>query len=175
MFTGIVEEIGEVTQINERDMTVMGAKVMEDLKLGDSVSINGACLTVVSQTAKEFSVDLSPETMRRTSLGGRRPGSGVNLERALAVGDRLGGHIVQGHVDGTARVQVLEREVNPKYYDLISEFDRLTGVPVLLNTSFNLKGEPIVCTPQQAINSFLKSGMDVLAIGEFISIKQGRE
>lgn len=79
------------------------------------------------------------------------------------------------HVDGTARVQVLEREVNPRYYDLINEFDRLTGVPVLLNTSFNLKGEPIVCTPQEAINCFLKSGMDVLAIGDFLAIKQGQE
>ena len=104
MFTGIVEEVGAVTQINERGMTVKGAKVMGDLKLGDSVSVNGACLTVVSQTASEFSVDLSPETMRRTSLGDLNPGSRVNLERALGVGDRLGGHIVQGHVDGTGRV-----------------------------------------------------------------------
>ncbi len=104
MFTGIVEEVGAVTQINERGMTVQGSTVMGDLKLGDSVSVNGACLTVVSQTAKEFSVDLSPETMRRTSLGDLNAGSRVNLERALAVGDRLGGHIVQGHVDGTGRV-----------------------------------------------------------------------
>jgi riboflavin synthase len=104
LFTGIVEEIGAVTQINERGMTVQCAKVMEDLKLGDSVSVNGACLTVVSQTAKEFSVDLSPETMRRTSLGDLNAGSGVNLERALGVSARLGGHIVQGHVDGTGRV-----------------------------------------------------------------------
>jgi riboflavin synthase len=104
LFTGIVEEVGAVTQIDERGMTVQGAKVMGDLKLGDSVSVNGACLTVVSQTAKEFSVDLSPETMRRTSLGDLSAGSGVNLERALGVSDRLGGHIVQGHVDGTGRV-----------------------------------------------------------------------
>lgn len=104
MFTGIVEEVGAVTQINHRGMTVKGAKVMGDLKLGDSVSVNGACLTVVSQNANEFSVDLSPETMRRTSLGDLNAGSGVNLERALGVGDRLGGHIVQGHVDGTGRL-----------------------------------------------------------------------
>ena len=104
MFTGIVEEVGAVTQINDQGMTVKGSKVMGDLKIGDSVAVNGACLTVVAQTATEFSVDLSPETMRRTSLGDLTTGSGVNLERALKVSDRLGGHIVQGHVDGTGRV-----------------------------------------------------------------------
>lgn len=75
------------------------------------------------------------------------------------------------HVDGTARVQTLKREDNPRYYDLIKEFDRLTGVPVLLNTSFNLKGEPIVCTPQEAINTFNNSGIDVMAIGDFLVTK----
>ena len=104
MFTGIVEEVGAITQISERGMSVMSSKVMYDLKLGDSVSINGACLTVVSQTATEFSVDLSPETMRRTALRHLSAGSRVNLERALKVNDRLGGHIVQGHVDGTGLV-----------------------------------------------------------------------
>ncbi len=104
MFTGIVEEVGTVNQISQRGMTVTGTKVTEDLKLGDSVSVNGACLTVVSLAVSAFSVDLSPETMRRTALGELIPGSGVNLERALGVGARLGGHIVQGHVDGTGRV-----------------------------------------------------------------------
>ena len=104
MFTGIVEETGSVRTIEPGRLTISAERVLSDLEVSHSICVNGACLTVVSQTAKEFSVDLSPETMRRTSLGGLRPGSGVNLERALAVGDRLGGHIVQGHVDGTARV-----------------------------------------------------------------------
>lgn len=104
MFTGIVEEVGTVAKIGPNGMTVRAAKVMEDLKLGDSVAVNGACLTAVSQSEKEFSVDLSPETMRRTSLGDLGPGSPVNLERALRLSDRLGGHIVQGHVDGTGKV-----------------------------------------------------------------------
>ena len=104
MFTGIVEEVGSVAHITENGMTIRASMVLEDLKIGDSVAVNGACLTAVSQTPSDFSVDLSPETMRRTSLGELHSGSQVNLERALRVSDRLGGHIVQGHVDGTGRV-----------------------------------------------------------------------
>ena len=75
------------------------------------------------------------------------------------------------HVDQTARVQTVEREVNPRYWQLISEFEGLTGVPVILNTSFNLRGEPIVCTPQEAISTFQRSGLDVLTIEDFIVAK----
>ena len=114
MFTGIVEEVGVVAKISGKSMTVRAAKVMEGLKLGDSIAVNGACLTAVSfsqsdeesdeRGEREFSVDLSPETMRRTALGELSEGRPVNLERALLVSDRMGGHIVQGHVDGTGRV-----------------------------------------------------------------------
>ena len=104
MFTGIVEEIGTVATISSNGMTVHAEKVMSDLKLGDSIAVNGACLTAVSIGDREFSVDLSPETMRRTSLGDLSADSVVNLERALSASDRMGGHIVQGHVDGTGRV-----------------------------------------------------------------------
>ncbi|MBM3946910.1 MAG: carbamoyltransferase, partial [SAR202 cluster bacterium] len=76
------------------------------------------------------------------------------------------------HVDGTARVQTVRRADNTKFYDLIKAFDDLTGVPVLLNTSFNIKGEPIVCTPQDAIRCFRKTGMDVLAIGDYMVVKE---
>jgi riboflavin synthase len=104
MFTGIVEELGVVVKISDNAMTVQASKVTEDLKLGDSISVNGTCLTAVNFSRTEFSVDLSPETMRRTSLGQLSVGSPVNLERALLATDRMGGHIVQGHVDGTGRV-----------------------------------------------------------------------
>jgi riboflavin synthase len=104
MFTGIVEELGVVAKISDNAMTVQASKVTEDLKLGDSISVNGTCLTAVNFSRTEFSVDLSPETMRRTSLGQLSVGSPVNLERALLATDRMGGHIVQGHVDGTGRV-----------------------------------------------------------------------
>jgi len=110
VFTGIVEEVGVVATISENAMTVRASKVTEDLKLGDSIAVNGACLTAVNFSGDEFSVDLSPETMRRTALGDLSQGSLVNLERALLVSDRMGGHIVQGHVDGTGRVMSTKPE-----------------------------------------------------------------
>ncbi len=110
MFTGIVEEVGVVAKISDNGMTVRASKVMADLKLGDSIAVNGTCLTAVSFGEREFSVDLSPETMRRTSLGQRSEGRPVNLARALWVSDRMGGHIVQGHVDGTGRIMSTKSE-----------------------------------------------------------------
>ena len=110
MFTGIVEEVGVVAKISDKAMTVRACKVLEDVKLGDSIAVNGACLTAVDFSKSEFSVDLSPETMRRTSLGQLSAGGPVNLERALLVSDRMGGHIVQGHVDGTGRVMSIKTD-----------------------------------------------------------------
>ena len=110
MFTGIVEEVGVVAKISDIGMTVRATKVTEDLKLGDSIAVNGACLTAVSFDRTEFSVDLSPETMRRTSLDQLSVGGPVNLERALLASDRMGGHMMQGHVDGTGRVMSTKRD-----------------------------------------------------------------
>ena len=110
MFTGIVEEVGVVAKITDNGMTVLATKVTEDLKLGDSIAVNGTCLTAVSFDQTEFSVDLSPETVRRTSLGRLSVGGPVNLERALLASDRMGGHIVQGHVDGTGRIMSTKRD-----------------------------------------------------------------
>ena len=110
MFTGIVEETGSVARLEPRRLTVKAEKVLEGLKLGDSISINGTCLTVVELGPQTFSADLAPETLRRTSLGSLAEGGVVNLERAVAVGDRIGGHIVQGHVDGTGRITSIRPE-----------------------------------------------------------------
>ena len=104
MFTGIVEEVGVVAGVRDYRLSIRAADVMEGLKLGDSIAVDGACLTVVARGEEVFTVDLSPETFRRTSFAGLREGNGVNLERPLALADRLGGHIVQGHVDGTGRI-----------------------------------------------------------------------
>ncbi len=104
MFTGIVEEVGTAAGVGAHRLTVRAEMVLDRLKLGDSMSVNGACLTVVALEDSTFSVDVSPETLRRTSLGDLAEGQSLNLERPLAVTDRLGGHIVQGHVDGTGRV-----------------------------------------------------------------------
>ena len=104
MFTGIVEEVGTVKASDECRLTIGAKRVLEGTKIGDSISVNGACLTVVSLSGDIFSVDVMPETLRRTNLGRLQRGDPVNLERALAIGDRLGGHFVQGHVEGTGRV-----------------------------------------------------------------------
>jgi len=110
MFTGIVEETGTVKSVNRQRMTLSAHTILQGTAPGDSISINGACLTVIEVSQDSFSVEIMPETLRRTSLGDLRPGDQVNLERALAVGGRLGGHFVQGHVDGTGRVLSLVPE-----------------------------------------------------------------
>ncbi|MET9444748.1 riboflavin synthase [Streptomyces sp. NPDC006610] len=111
MFTGIVEELGEVTAVESLGdacrFRLRGPVVTEDAKHGDSIAVNGVCLTVVEHEGDEFTADVMAETLRRSSLGDLVVGSRVNLERPTAVGARLGGHIVQGHVDGTGRI--LER------------------------------------------------------------------
>ncbi|GGU51147.1 riboflavin synthase [Streptomyces lavendofoliae] len=108
MFTGIVEELGEVTAVenlgDSSRFRLRGPLVTEDAKHGDSIAVNGVCLTVVDTADGEFTADVMAETLKRSSLGALRPGSRVNLERPMAVGDRLGGHIVQGHVDGTGTI-----------------------------------------------------------------------
>jgi len=105
VFTGIVEELGEVVAVEELTdasrLTVRGPVVTSDAAPGDSISVNGVCLTVVDHADGAFTADVMAETLRRSSLGALAVGSPVNLERAVRVSDRLGGHVVQGHVDGT--------------------------------------------------------------------------
>ena len=110
MFTGIVEEIGTINSLVNNVLTIQAEKVLADIKLGDSISVNGTCLTVVNFTESKFSVDLTPETLRRTAFGNLNPDDTVNLERALAANDRFGGHMVQGHVDATGRVISIRNE-----------------------------------------------------------------
>ncbi len=112
MFTGIVEEVGRVSSLSDYRLVLNAEKVVSDAKIGDSISVNGACLTVVDFDASSFAVDLAPETLRRTSLGQAGTGSAVNLERALSASDRMGGHIVQGHVDGTGAITGLTPEAD---------------------------------------------------------------
>ena len=110
MFTGIVEEVGQVVEARGTGLVVRGPLVTGDAGLGDSISINGVCLTVTKLAGETFSVDTVPETLRRTNLGELRTGDPVNLERALAAGARLGGHFVQGHIEGVGRIVSIEPE-----------------------------------------------------------------
>lgn len=110
MFTGIVEEVGSVASVPADGLAIAAAEVLKDIKLGDSIAVNGVCLTVKSFDAKSFTVDVMPETLRRTNLGRLRTGDRVNLERAVALGGRMGGHLVQGHVDDTGSVSSINVE-----------------------------------------------------------------
>ncbi len=112
MFTGIVEEVGTVKARKAGVLELNATKVLEDVHLGDSIAVNGVCLTVTSFTNHSFSVDVMPETFRRTSLGILKPGSKVNLERAMAANGRFGGHIVAGHVDATGTITNFAKEDN---------------------------------------------------------------
>ena len=116
MFTGIVEEVGTILKI-ERGVSsavlhIKAHTVMEDLNIGDSVAVNGVCLTATRINAAGFCADVMHETLNRSSLAGLTPGAHVNLERAMAANGRFGGHIVSGHVDGTGTIQSIKRDDN---------------------------------------------------------------
>ncbi len=136
MFTGLVEEAGVVTEClvkaRTAKITLEAQLVHLDAKLGDSVAVNGCCLTVVEIIGNRLTFDAVPETLARTNLGGLRPGSRVNLERPLQVGSRLGGHFVQGHIDGTGSVISVTQEENAAIIEI--------GIPSQLRRYFIEKG-----------------------------------
>lgn len=122
MFTGIIEEVGTIEQIKQSGeaivMTIASKKLLTDVHLGDSIAVNGVCLTVTSFDKDRFTVDLMPETVRSTSLRDLTRGSNVNLERAMAAGGRFGGHFVSGHVDGIGEIIKKQRQDNAVYYEI---------------------------------------------------------
>lgn len=116
MFTGIVEEMGAITVLRKTlvgtRLTILASAVMSDIKIGDSVSVNGICLTVVSRSERDFSVEVSPETLSVTTLGSFAVGMPVNLERAVKFNERIGGHLVAGHVDGIGVIRSRHQDAN---------------------------------------------------------------
>jgi len=110
MFTGIVQEIGSVVSAQSGKLEIAADKVLESIELGGSVAVNGTCLTVTRFDKKSFSVDITPETVKRTNVGNLSAGDRVNLERPLAFGGELGGHLVQGHVDATGTISEIKRD-----------------------------------------------------------------
>ncbi len=116
MFTGLIQGVGIVGEIRSanrgQQLSIRSAPLAAELKVGDSIAVDGVCLTVVSDSTDTFLADVSTESLSRTTLGGKRPGDRVNLEPALRLGDRLGGHLVTGHVDGLGRVVEYSREGN---------------------------------------------------------------
>ncbi len=110
MFTGIIEEVGRVNSVKSGNLVIAASSVLHGIQLGGSIAVNGVCLTIINFNTSSFSVDIMPETLKRTNLGLLRVGDRVNLERPLALGGRLGGHLVQGHVDDTGRIVSIIRD-----------------------------------------------------------------
>ncbi len=132
MFTGIIEEIGTIKSVvrnSSKSQLVIGAsKVLEDAHIGDSIAVNGVCLTVVDFTSSQFTVDVMNETYSRSSLGDLRIAGQVNLERAMPANGRFGGHIVTGHIDGTGRIKATRREGNAVWYEVTTRKEILSGI-----------------------------------------------
>lgn len=122
MFTGIIEEIGTIRTINRGAasavLTIAAETVLKDVHLGDSIAVNGVCLTVTSFSKNQFTADVMHETLNRSSLGTLRPGSHVNLERAMKADGRFGGHIVSGHIDGTGTITDIKKDDNAIWYTI---------------------------------------------------------
>jgi riboflavin synthase len=124
VFTGIVEEIGRVTSAQPGKLVIAASQVLQGAGPGGSVAVNGVCLTITNLNNDSFSVDIMPETLKRTNLGLLKAGDGVNLERPLALGGELGGHLVQGHIDDTGRVM----SIIPDGESMIMRFEASPGV-----------------------------------------------
>ncbi|MBB3109229.1 riboflavin synthase [Paenibacillus phyllosphaerae] len=116
MFTGLIEEVGALRRAYQQGeamlLTIEASRVLEGVALGDSIAVNGVCLTVTEFNRSSFTVDVMPQTFRHTNLKDTRPGEKVNLERAMQVGQRFGGHIVQGHADGTGTIESRTHDAN---------------------------------------------------------------
>ncbi len=129
LFTGLVEEIGKVLKIskgtNSSQITIKAEKVLDDAKLGDSIAVNGTCVTAIDFKEDCFTVDVMAETLRMSNLGNAKMGSMVNLERALRIGDRLGGHIVSGHIDGTGSIVNIHDEDISTWLEIETSSDLL--------------------------------------------------
>ena len=121
MFTGIIEETGKLKSLNGGRIEITCTKILEDIKIGDSISTNGICLTVTDFAENYFAADVMPETFRRTSLENLNSGGAVNLERAMKVGDRFGGHIVSGHIDGVGKITNIRTDGNAIFITISAE------------------------------------------------------
>ncbi len=149
MFTGIIEEVGEIKTINQGkeslEIDVAASVVTQDLNLGDSISVNGVCLTATSFTETSFTMDVMPETFHHTALKDLKAGSKVNLERAMAANGRFGGHFVSGHVDGMGKIIKRETRENAEYFHIevpadLSQYMMLKGSVAIDGTSLTIFG-----------------------------------
>jgi riboflavin synthase len=166
MFTGLVEEVGRVQVADERPdgrrFWISASLVLSDAKVGDSIACSGCCLTVVAAEPQRFAVEAVPETLRRTTLGAWRAGAPVNLERSLRLGDRLGGHLVQGHVDGVGEVRAVAPEGDGRRVTL--------AVPAELRRFVALKGSLSVDGVSLTVAGLTDSGCEIAYIPHTLAV-----
>lgn len=160
MFTGIIETLGTITGIRPsgagKQLEIRSDIALAGTKIGDSIAVNGACLTAVAISGSRFAVDVSPETLTRSTLGGTNPGSRVNLERAMMLSGRLDGHLVSGHIDGTGRIRYIK--------DLGRVLVVGISVPETLTRYLIEKGSVAVDGISLTINTCDKEGFEVTVI-----------
>ncbi|MEK4628156.1 MAG: riboflavin synthase [Solibacillus sp.] len=181
MFTGIIEEIGTVTQMRlsrqAMELSIQATKILEDVKLGDSIAVNGVCLTVINFTKGEFTVDVMPETIKSTSIQSLRMGSKVNLERAMSLQGRFGGHIISGHVDGIATILRKRPVENAVYVDLMMEKSLLNNC--ILKGSITIDGTSLTIfdlsdstiTVSLIPHTYKESILGIKRVGEIVNIE----
>ena len=181
MFTGIVEELGKVKSLMrasaESRLVISASEIMTDMHIGDSIAVNGVCLTVISFAEKEFTVDVMNETFIRSNLGNLRIGDEVNLERAMAANGRFGGHIVSGHIDGTGRIKGCFDDGNAKWYEITASRELLEGI--VMKGSVTIDGISLTIakvTPQGFSVSVIPHTLDVTVLrnkrpGEIVNIE----
>ena len=169
MFTGIVEELGTVRSLrrtsSESRLCIGAKKILSDIHVGDSIAVNGVCLTVVLFSEGEFTVDVMNETFMRSSLGSLRIGDEVNLERAMAADGRFGGHIVSGHIDGTARIKSIINDGNAKWYEINAGTEILEGI--VMKGSVAIDGISLTVskvTPQSFAVSIIPHTLDATVL-----------
>ena len=160
MFTGIIEDQGIIIKIAKlaqaARLSIESKLPLQEFTLGDSIAVDGVCLTVTTLTDKEFIADVSPETLKRTTLGAKRQGSRVNLERALKLSDRLGGHLVTGHIDGIAVIKSITPVSNAKQIDFSAPGHILRGLVE--------KGSAAIDGISLTVNQYTDSGFNVMII-----------
>jgi riboflavin synthase len=182
MFAGLVEELGTVSAVSARDaglrLTVLAGRILEDLAIGDSVAIDGVCQTVVARNQESFDVEAIATTLSRTTLGELRAGDIVNLERALAYGSRVGGHLVQGHVDGVGTVQSVQHRGEHVLVDVqlpveVAEVTVLHGSIAIQGVSLTVNAVPGVGVAQVALipHTWQHTNLHTLRSGSRVNVE----
>lgn len=177
MFTGIVEEVGRVQSVSEKKAVIECKMVLDDTKIGDSIAVNGVCLTVTDIGNNYFTADVSPETYMVTALNELKPSSEVNLERALPIGGRLGGHIVSGHIDGIGKIGSISP--NNGFFDMSIELNPREAKYVIKKGSITVNGVSLTVADisGNAIriavipHTFKNTSLKTLSTGSYVNIE----